>query len=231
MEVSVREIIRSIKNDMNVKFDMLEQIISLSSSVPTPTATPITTTTTTTSAYNELYELVNQQTDEIDSIKSMMYRLNDVILNMQKKIDSMEVSDHMPELHITQPSEVEEKHFEYPYEEVKVEKEQEEVEEEEEAEEEQEEAEEEEAEEEAEEEQEEEQEEAEEAEEAEQEQEEEEEAEEAEQEEGVELEEFEYKGMTLYRDTENKVYRMDEDGALSDPLGIWDEVKQRIKKL
>jgi hypothetical protein len=48
---------------------------------------------------------------------------------------------------------------------------------------------------------------------------------------GVELEEFEYKGMTLYRDGENKVYRMDEDGSLSDPLGIWDEAKQRIKKL
>ena len=217
MEVSVREIIRTIKNDMNVKFDMLEQIISINS-VPTPSVAPVSTVN---------YDLMNQQNDEIDSIKSMMYRLNDIILNMQKKIDSMDVSDHMPELHITQPSEVEEKHFEYPYEEVKVEKEQEEVEEEEEAEEEQEEAEEEEAEEEAEEEQ----EEAEEAEEAEQEQEEEEEAEEAEQEEGVELEEFEYKGMTLYRDTENKVYRMDEDGALSDPLGIWDEVKERIKKL
>ena len=49
--------------------------------------------------------------------------------------------------------------------------------------------------------------------------------------EGIELEEFEYKGMTLYRDSENKVYRMDEDGALSDALGIWDETKQRIKKL
>ena len=58
-----------------------------------------------------------------------------------------------------------------------------------------------------------------------------EEVEDAEEEEGIELEEFDYKGMTLYRDTENKVYRMDEDGALSDPLGLWDEAKQRIKKL
>ena len=78
MEVSVREIIRSIKNDMNVKFDMLEQILNMN-----------TTSSKPTSAYNELYEVVNQQTDEIDSIKSMMYRLNDAILNMQKKIDSM----------------------------------------------------------------------------------------------------------------------------------------------
>ena len=46
-----------------------------------------------------------------------------------------------------------------------------------------------------------------------------------------ELEEFEYKGMTLYRDSENKVYRMDEDGAISDPIGLWDDSKQRIKKL
>jgi len=56
-----------------------------------------------------------------------------------------------------------------------------------------------------------------------------EEAEEAE--EGIELEEFEYKGMTLYRDGESKVYSRDEEGALSEPIGIWDEVKQRIKKI
>jgi len=47
----------------------------------------------------------------------------------------------------------------------------------------------------------------------------------------LELEEFEYKGMTLYRDPENKVYRMDEEGALSEPLGIWDDAKQKIKKI
>ena len=63
--------------------------------------------------------------------------------------------------------------------------------------------------------------------------EEEEEAEEEEEGEQMELEEFEYKGMTLYRDTENKVYQMDEEGSLSDPIGIWDESgpKPRIKKL
>jgi len=54
---------------------------------------------------------------------------------------------------------------------------------------------------------------------------------EAEAEEQLELEEFEYKGMTLYRDSESKVYQMDEDGALSDPIGIWDETKNRIKKI
>jgi len=55
--------------------------------------------------------------------------------------------------------------------------------------------------------------------------------EELEEESSLELEEFEYKGMTLYRDPNNKVYRMDEEGALSEPLGIWDNGKQRIKKI
>jgi hypothetical protein len=55
--------------------------------------------------------------------------------------------------------------------------------------------------------------------------------EEVEEESSLELEEFEYKGMTLYRDPDNKVYRMDEEGALSDPLGIWDDAKQKIKKI
>jgi hypothetical protein len=52
-----------------------------------------------------------------------------------------------------------------------------------------------------------------------------------EEESSLELEEFEYKGMTLYRDSENLVYRMDEEGALSEPLGIWDDAKQKIKKI
>ena len=63
--------------------------------------------------------------------------------------------------------------------------------------------------------------------------EEEEEVDEEEEEEGesLELEEFEYKGMTLYHDHDNKVYRMDEDGGVSEPLGIWDEKSKKIKKL
>ena len=48
--------------------------------------------------------------------------------------------------------------------------------------------------------------------------------------EGEELTEFTYKGMTLYRDSENKVYQADEDGV-GDPIGIWDEKTNRIKKL
>ena len=49
--------------------------------------------------------------------------------------------------------------------------------------------------------------------------------------EAIALTEFTYKGMTLYHDEEYKVYQMGEDGELSDPIGIWDESKNRIKKL
>jgi len=65
-------------------------------------------------------------------------------------------------------------------------------------------------------------------EEAEEEAEEEEEAE-AEDGEPEELIEFEYKDVTYYRDSENNVYMMDEDGELnSTPVGAWSEVKQRV---
>jgi len=70
----------------------------------------------------------------------------------------------------------------------------------------------------------------------EQEQEAEEEAEEAEEAEEVEaeaeaLQEFEYKGNTYYRDSENLVYKLDDDGDLDDtPFGVWNEEKQKILK-
>ena len=48
-------------------------------------------------------------------------------------------------------------------------------------------------------------------------------------EEAVELEEFEYKGATYYRDSDNNVFTTDEDGELNDePFGLWNEAKQRI---
>lgn len=58
------------------------------------------------------------------------------------------------------------------------------------------------------------------------------EAEEEEQEqEAEELCEFEYKGVTYYRDSENLVYKLDDDGDLDDtPIGIWNEEKQKILK-
>jgi len=47
-----------------------------------------------------------------------------------------------------------------------------------------------------------------------------------------ELTEFEYKGMVLYRDGENKVYQMDEDGELVDtPIGVWNETKQKVLRI
>jgi hypothetical protein len=68
-------------------------------------------------------------------------------------------------------------------------------------------------------------------EEAEEEQEEQEEAEE-EQEEAVEYVEFEYKGVTYFRDDENQVYQLDEDGDLDDtaPIGVWNPEKQKVLK-
>jgi hypothetical protein len=56
--------------------------------------------------------------------------------------------------------------------------------------------------------------------------------EEIEQEIEQELTEFEYKGMLLYRNGENKVYQMDEDGELVDtPIGIWNEAKQKVQRI
>lgn len=57
--------------------------------------------------------------------------------------------------------------------------------------------------------------------------EEEEEAEAEEEEEGQEVEEFEYKGATYYRDTEKNVYMLNEEGALTQ-IGVWSDVKARI---
>jgi hypothetical protein len=55
------------------------------------------------------------------------------------------------------------------------------------------------------------------------------EAAEPEEEEAVELEEFEYKGATYYRDSDNNVFTTDEDGELNEePFGLWNEAKQRI---
>lgn len=47
----------------------------------------------------------------------------------------------------------------------------------------------------------------------------------------VEYEEIEYKGVTYYKDSENQVYLLDEDGDLDDtPVGIWNEQKQKVLK-
>ena len=107
----------------------------------------------------------------------------------------------------------------------------EDVEEEEEAEEEVEEEAEEEVEEEAEEEEGEEGEAEEEAEEEEEEEGEAEEQEDMDEEEVVTFEEFEYKGITYYKDSDGQVYQKDADGDLDDtPIGLWNEAKQKLQK-
>jgi hypothetical protein len=45
--------------------------------------------------------------------------------------------------------------------------------------------------------------------------------EEEEEEKELALEEFEYKGKTYYKDEENQVYEMDEEGDISEPIGSW----------
>lgn len=59
----------------------------------------------------------------------------------------------------------------------------------------------------------------------------EEEAEAEAEEEAVSLEEFTYKGETYYKDSENSVYQVDQDGDVDDtPIGMWNEQKQKIIK-
>jgi hypothetical protein len=53
----------------------------------------------------------------------------------------------------------------------------------------------------------------------------------ASEEEALELEEFEYKGVTYYRDGELQVYQLDTDGDLDEtPIGVWNESKQKVLK-
>ena len=47
----------------------------------------------------------------------------------------------------------------------------------------------------------------------------------------LELEEFEDKGVTYYKDTDNQVYQLGEDGDLDDTaIGVWNEEKQKVLK-
>ncbi len=50
-------------------------------------------------------------------------------------------------------------------------------------------------------------------------------------EEESDLVEFEYKGVTYYRDSENQVYELNDEGELNeDPIGVWNEQKQKVQK-
>jgi hypothetical protein len=52
-----------------------------------------------------------------------------------------------------------------------------------------------------------------------------------EEEEALELDEFEYKGVTYFRDSENQVYQVDVDGDLDDtPIGVWSIEKAKVLK-
>jgi hypothetical protein len=51
-----------------------------------------------------------------------------------------------------------------------------------------------------------------------------------EEEEGIEVEEWSFKGRKFFKDTENTVYA-NNDGELGDPIGLYDPVKNIVKKL
>lgn len=254
------EIIRETRNAINSRLDMLDVLVSrMSYSVNSNSNSHPHTDTShdnhrLESLSKRIYNL-EAHTERVDNVESTLYKFNDLISNVIQKIQNMEKShiyiptlktpsrdEVIPEVIISETPILSERSQHDEEEEycdncggecdgahgksgdaaiadmksrglelkdgkiVKIQQEEQEVEAEEEAEEEEEEEVEEEVEEE------------------------EEEEEEAQQ---LELEEFEYKSMTLYRDNENKVYQMDEDGALSDPIGIWDESKNppRIKKI
>lgn len=57
------------------------------------------------------------------------------------------------------------------------------------------------------------------------------EEEEVEEEEDLGLTEFEYKGKTYYHDSEYKVYKPDADGAIGDPIGLYDPQTNRIRRI
>jgi hypothetical protein len=54
------------------------------------------------------------------------------------------------------------------------------------------------------------------------------EEEEEEEEEVLELSEFEWKGVSYYRDKENLVYQKDGDDLEDTPIGVWSEEKQKL---
>ena len=59
-----------------------------------------------------------------------------------------------------------------------------------------------------------------------------EEEEDGEEEEAMELEQFEYKGVTYYKNSsDNQVYQLDVDGDIDDtPIGVWSDEKQKLLK-
>ena len=216
MEFSIREYIREIKNSVNVRLDMLESLISSKS---TDKVEILISKIQVLEA--KIDELISSKKEELPSIIGIpnydLYN-RDNLKNFSVKVENdycnnvLLSSDEETVDLLNKNIEVEEE-----------EKEEEQVEEKEEGQ-----VEEEQVEEQVEEEQEEEEQEEEQVEEEQEEQEEEEEQEQEEEEEEA-LIEFEYKGMVLYRDGENKVYQIDDEGELVDtPIGIWNDVKQKV---
>jgi flagellar biosynthesis GTPase FlhF len=218
MEFSIREYIREIKNSVNVRLDMLESLISSKSTDKVEIL--ISKIQVLEAKVDELMSSKKEELPSIIGIPNYDLYNRDNLKNFSVKVENdycnnvLLSSDEETVDLLNKNIEVEEEEEE--------EKVEEQVEEQEEEQEEQVEEQEEQVEEQEEEEQEEEEQEEEEKEEEEKEEEEQEEEEEA-------LIEFEYKGMVLYRDGENKVYQIDDEGELVDtPIGVWNDVKQKV---
>ena len=203
MDFSIREIIRETRAAINTRLDMLEMLIQ--NSKPMNQSNPVD--------LSNIENMLNLLTSKINSIED---KVNNIIHSKDEELPSIILNDNVAEekkvVVCKKVEEVVEEKQEVIEEEQEVE-EQEVVEEEQEVEE---------------------QEVVEEEQEEQEVVEEEQEVVEEEQEvvEEQELTEFEYKGMILYRDGENKVYQMDEDGELVDtPIGVWNETKQKVLRI
>ena len=228
------EVLRETKNAINARLDMLEMLVLKSNSIDENTHND------NDSNIDNVKMFMKDTNERFENIETMLYRFNDLISNIKNYIEKQQNTDILPRTIIIDKEDNNTNETTYETsiprmiivdksegEKEQVEEEQEEQEEEEQLEEEEQVEEQEEQEEQQEEQEEEQEQEQEQVEEQQEEQEEEQE----EQEEGIELTEFEYKGMTLYHDADMKVYRMDEEGALSDVLGIYDAEKGKIRKI
>jgi len=204
MEFSIRDFIREIKNGVNARLDMLESLIS------SKNADKVEILNSRIQVLEaKIDELISSKKEELPSIIEIpSYDLYNISRNNLKNISVVVDNDYCNKV-LPSPDEervdILNKNIEDEDEDEDEDEEEEQVEEQVEQEEEQVE------------------------EQVEQEEEQEVEQEEEQEEEQEALTEFEYKGMVLYRDAENKVYQIDDEGELVDtPIGIWNEVKQKV---
>ena len=85
MEVSMSEIIRETRNAINSRLDMLEVLLN-NRSVPMSN----NEAHCDNHRMDSIYKIMSSLNDKYEMIESTMYKFNDLITNVQKKIESME---------------------------------------------------------------------------------------------------------------------------------------------